>query len=462
LISKKYFFTAMPATRPQKKLTKKQEAERKEMIKEKAAATRRRTKEEKQRQALDEEEAAVEEERQTVPDKDALQNQMAMLQGQMAAMVRKEKREEKLRFQLEAQRKNREAFEEEERMAEEERLSVKDTGILQSQVATLQGQVDAMVRRDKKESKKRKAAVIDVSESEEDSEEDTDSSSDDEVVTTRPKKRRQAAHAVQGHLHQITGKEATNEFYGEEEDDMSQSILLTNKEKETVINKGYLDFHKFFKRDQKNPLTAIQDRSVSTAADEMPMCVWARLWLAFMAEHILHYPEEAFQLCRYMDFVTKLEMDGADWRTYDATCRSFRGDRVARGLSTKKWSEINQILYWKALHQKEQPIQAVVRQEVQNAKPTYKPKAAPAAAVAPKSYPGIPDDKKFGVCWAYQYGRGCNDGSKCVYAHTHSCETCKEQHTTRFCSQTTNHIKPQVSVAESKSHGRKVSKRAEG
>jgi hypothetical protein len=169
-----------------------------------------------------------------------------------------------------------------------------------------------------------------------------------------------------------------------------------------------------------------------------------------MAEHIVQFPHEAFHMCKYQDFIVKLQLEGADWRTYDATVRLCRGERAAKDCKDKNWNEVNQALYWKALQHKydvrqQQTVRAAVRQEVpreapvfKSAAPVFKPAGNKPVPTGTKTetkkwYSDENEEMLFGQCWAFQYGSGCQYGSQCRYSETHQCETCGMGHSTRWC-----------------------------
>jgi hypothetical protein len=408
-------FTVMPAGKPPKqakRMTKAQEKRRKEEIAAKAKETRRRNREAAQRAQLElaqETEASSEE---VEMEQEVVQGQRAALQDQLDELV-----------------------------------------AMKSRMAKQESKMAAMAKKQAKSKKKRKAIVLEESSDEEsESEDDADSSSDEEVVITKTSKKKRAALAVQSHLYQVTGNSNVPSLvkYGEEEDDTSQSIVLIQKEKDTVARRGYLDFFKLFKRIQKNQLTAIDGGAQVTGAHDMPVTIWMRLWSTFMAEHIVLFPHEAFHMCKYQDFIVKLELEGADWRTYDATVRLCRGERAAKDGQDKNWNVVNQALYWKALQHKfevrqQQMVQAAVRQEVPREAPVFK-SAAPASKPLgnkPAQRGERPETKKyysdqnvemtFGQCWGFQYGTGCKEGIMCKYVETHQCESCGSDHSTRWC-----------------------------
>jgi hypothetical protein len=363
------------------------------------------------------------------------------------AATRRRNREELQRSQMEAAEKA--SSEEEEK---------EDQSVMMGQMALLQSQVDALSKAagtKRSKGKKRRVIPVESESSSDEADEDSESSSDedDEVVVARPTKsgsRKRTTVAVQGHLFNVTGRPTSTVQEEEEEDDMSQSILLTKKEKKTVARRGYVDFFKMYTRIQQNQLTAMMGCPTVMTAQQMPLPIWLRLWATFAAEHIINFPHDAIAMYKYLDFIVQLQLEGADWRAYDANCRAHRGERASIGKQAKKWSEVNQTLYWKIMRQSiqqptpavaQQAYRAVAKQVTQASVPvTQASVPLPVQPVQKKKFYSVNNEEmKFGICWGFHYQGGCKEGLSCSWPDTHFCQICGQGHPTNCCPV---HIQP--------------------
>lgn len=223
--------------------------------------------------------------------------------------------------------------------------------------------------------------------------------------------------AVTQHISSMTSKHENSDLDSDDDDDeCGFTYALVDSEVDKIYNQEYVDFGKIYRR--CNKLKAQSDKESTqkeNSNSDVPIDSWTQIFLAFMAEHVVAFPQDAPAMPKYLELILKMAAKNMDWQRYDEVFRMSRAKKVRRGKGKKlrKWSKQNLPLYLEC-----GTMRMSEHKTGQNNKQWFSQSKKESV------------ERRSGTCWRFQEGE-CKGA--CAWPLTHQCYNCGLPHPTKDC-----------------------------